>query len=156
MQASVRTPTALEREVTLAAIAGVLVVGLAALFTQTAGPAVAPGLAQGLWLVLVTPLLEELAFRGVLQSELQRRLSWAIGRISLANVLTSAVFVLAHWLQNPGPLALAVVVPSLVFGYFRDRFHTVKPSILLHVVYNAAYFAVFGVSGQWLSQSSIF
>ncbi|MDD2923581.1 JDVT-CTERM system glutamic-type intramembrane protease [Rhodoferax sp.] len=98
----------------------------------------------------------ELAFRGFLQSELHLRLPWSLGRISLANGLTSAVFVLAHRVQNPSLLALAVWVPSWVFGYFRDRFNTVKPAIFLHVVYNAAYFAVFGVSGQVLSQSSIF
>lgn len=151
-----RKPTPLELEVTLACIAGVLVLGLAESFMGSAGPLVYPGLMQWLWLVLVTPVLEELAFRGFLQTELRQRLAWRMGRISLANVLTSGVFVGLHCWQSQTLLAAAVFVPSLIFGYFKDRFNTVKPSIFLHGVYNAAYFYAFGVSSQAFSNFSSF
>ena len=127
-----------------------IVLGLAEFFMGSVRPLVYPGWPQWLWLVVVTPVLEELAFRGLLQAELRQRLAWRMGRISLANLLTSGVFVGLHWMQSPTLLALAVFIPSLVFGYFKDRFNSVKPSIFLHVVYNAAYFYAFGVSSRVL------
>jgi membrane protease YdiL (CAAX protease family) len=140
----VKKPTPLALEVTLACVVGVIITGLAGLLLGSARP-VYPSFAQGLWLVIATPVVEELAFRGFLQTELRQRLPWAMGRISLANVLTSGVFMLLHWMQHQTLLAAAVFMPSLIFGYFKDRFNTVKPSIFLHVFYNAAYFLTFGI-----------
>ena len=36
----------------------------------------------------------------------------------------------------PGPL----LVPGLVFGYFRERYNALWPAIVLHVWYNAGFF----------------
>jgi membrane protease YdiL (CAAX protease family) len=33
-----------------------------------------------------------------------------------------------------------VLLPSLLYGYFRDRHGSVYPAIALHVFYNAGYF----------------
>ena len=35
--------------------------------------------------------------------------------------------------------ALAVALPSLVFGHLRERFSSVLPAILMHVTYNAGF-----------------
>jgi membrane protease YdiL (CAAX protease family) len=33
-----------------------------------------------------------------------------------------------------------VFAPSLVFGYFRERYGSIAPGAVLHVFYNAGYF----------------
>ncbi len=103
---------------------------------------------SGLLLLLcfVYPVVEELAFRGALQGWLAR---YRIGRatvmagLSGANILTSCLFVVAHLFYHPPMWALLVIGPSLVFGWFRDRYHSVVPAILLHILYNSGYFLLF-------------
>ena len=94
------------------------------------------------WVVLAYPLVEELAFRGTIQPLLLRH---ALGRrqlggISLANVLTSLAFAAVHLFQHAPVWAAAVFIPSLVFGYVRERFNAVAPAIALHIFYNLGYF----------------
>ncbi len=95
---------------------------------------------------LLYPLVEELVFRGLLQERLwQTRLSrMSIYCISLPNIVTSVVFTALHFLAHPPAWALAVIIPSLVFGFFRDRYQHVLPAIILHVFYNSGYFLFFG------------
>jgi len=93
-------------------------------------------------LALAWPLVEEWVFRGALQPALARtdwgaRGAWGV---STANVATSIVFASAHALAHTPAWAAATFVPSLVFGYFRDRHATYAPSIALHVFYNAGWF----------------
>jgi membrane protease YdiL (CAAX protease family) len=40
-------------------------------------------------------------------------------------------------------LSVAVFLPSLIFGYFRDRYDQLHASIVLHVFYNAGYIWIF-------------
>jgi len=97
--------------------------------------------------VLWQPFVEELLFRGFLQGYLQgwfARLSGArlmVAGVDLANIVTSALFALAHLVHSPPLWAAAVFFPSLVFGHFRRRHGSVVPSILLHAFYNACFFA---------------
>ena len=99
-----------------------------------------------LWLALLVPVVEELAFRGGLQGLLAERFPrrWWGQRLSLANLLTSLLFaaahvgVVAHW------SGLLVFIPSLAFGYFRDKYQRVMPAALLHGFYNAGFFATQG------------
>ena len=97
-------------------------------------------------LVLLYPVAEELVFRGGLQGWLlerplgQRRL---VG-LSGANWLTSLVFTGLHFFGHPPLAAASVIVPSLVFGHFRDRHGSVISPIALHVFYNGGYFWLFG------------
>lgn len=98
-------------------------------------------------LVLWQPVLEELLFRGLLQGLLGRQ-PWgqlALGGVTVANGITTLLFMLGHWWSHPPPWAIAVVVPSLIFGYFRDRFGSVYPAIVLHSFYNAGYFLFAGL-----------
>ena len=106
-------------------------------------PLIAP--AQFLLLVVVYPVLEELVFRGALQGWLrsQSRGLTEWGHITIANAITSVVFALAHLVINPGYLSIAVFIPSLIFGYFRDRYDQLHASIVLHVFYNAGYIWIF-------------
>lgn len=93
-------------------------------------------------LLLWQPLIEELLFRGIIQGYLARTELGAREKagVSLGNVATSSVFVLAHLINQPPAWALAVFFPSLLFGYFRDRTGSVWPSLLLHTSFNAAFF----------------
>jgi membrane protease YdiL (CAAX protease family) len=95
--------------------------------------------------VLVYPVLEEIAFRGAAQGLLwkTRLAAVAAGPLSGPNLLTSAAFTGLHLLLRPGWFALGVIVPSLIFGYFRDRYRGIVPPILLHVFYNAGFFLLF-------------
>ncbi len=98
-------------------------------------------------LTLFYPCAEEMIFRGFMQGQLllyiwgQR--TWA--RLSLANIVTSLVFALLHLRYHPPLWALAVAIPSLVFGSFRERFHSTYPAIVLHIFYNAGYFGLTGL-----------
>lgn len=102
--------------------------------------------------VLIYPVLEEAAFRGWLQG---RFLAWTSGQkkwqgISLANLLTSLAFMSVHFFYHSWWWALAVIVPSLVFGYFRERYQSILPGTALHIWYNAGYYIFivgFGGSG---------
>jgi uncharacterized protein len=92
------------------------------------------------------PLLEELLFRGIIQGHLlqpmARRKTW-IG-LSVSNLLTSFLFSVAHLGSHSISWSLLVFVPSLCFGFVRDRFDSVYPSIALHVFYNTGYFLLIG------------
>ncbi len=101
-----------------------------------------------LMLVIVQPVLEEFLFRDLLQGWLIKQ-SWAQGQISyisFANVVTSLLFTGMHFISHAPLMAVAVFIPSLVFGYFRDRYDGwLMPSIGLHCFYNAGYFLIFGI-----------
>jgi membrane protease YdiL (CAAX protease family) len=115
-----------------------------------AGAIAAP--ANGAWIVadplrfaslaLAWPLLEEWLFRGVIQPALAAT-RWG-GRaacgVTNANIATSVLFAAAHLVSHAPQWAAAAFVPSLVFGYFRDRYRSVAPSAALHVWYNSGWF----------------
>ncbi len=107
-------------------------------------PVRSPGLF--LLLVMLYPVLEEMVFRGLIQGELMRKTVFKqqYQGITLANVLTSSLFVTAHLFTHPVGMAVLVFLPSLIFGYFRDRFDGwLLPAMLLHGYYNLGYFLIF-------------
>ena len=92
--------------------------------------------------ILWQPFIEELFFRGVLQGKLSH-FHWFNQRylgISRANVLVSLVFVMAHLFVHTVFWAWAVFLPSLVFGYFRDQYQCLIPSLILHSFYNLVFY----------------
>lgn len=94
--------------------------------------------------VLIYPPLEEVVFRGWLQQTLANHLPaqprwW----LSPANLATSLVFVLAHLWRHSPLMAAAVLLPSLIFGYFRERQQTLLSPILLHGWYNLGFVYLF-------------
>lgn len=97
------------------------------------------GLIPVVSLILWYPLVEELAFRGLVQGWLGYRLT-NTGRLlglSTANLLTALLFMAWHLLYRSDLLAWLVLVPALVFGYFRERHDSVVPPMILHCLYNA-------------------
>jgi uncharacterized protein len=104
------------------------------------GPAL--GLAALLSVIVLQPVVEELLFRGLLQGWLAARPGWlsACCGITRANLAVSLLFAALHFIHHPPLWAVGVLLPSLLFGYFRDRYGSVYPAIALHVFYNAGYF----------------
>ena len=93
-------------------------------------------------LILWQPLLEEMLVRGVIQGQL-REARWGKAEwlgMRYANLLTSTLFALSHLLYHTPLWALAVFVPSLIFGHLRDRYGSIYPAMLVHIFYNAGYF----------------
>jgi len=130
-------------EFTLACVASVMFMVGVSLFDEVPTPRYR--LWPWIWLALITPVLEELCFRGLVQTELRRRFDRRFGPVSAANLLTSATFVALHWAQNPKAWVGLVVIPSLIYGYFRDRYDTVKSPMALHLLHNVLYFSLFGL-----------
>ncbi|HKJ87252.1 MAG TPA: JDVT-CTERM system glutamic-type intramembrane protease [Gammaproteobacteria bacterium] len=96
---------------------------------------------------LLFPVAEEAVFRGFLQGELAHRLPRVgIGPLTAANLLTSVLFSLLHLLAHSPLWAAGVFLPSLAFGYFKDRYGGLAAPIALHAWYNAGYFALFAGS----------
>jgi len=94
---------------------------------------------------LLYPLAEEVVFRGLVQEGLAARLpTRSLGPVSAANLATSALFSALHAFTHPPLWAAAVFVPSLVFGYFKDRHGKLAAPVTLHAFYNAGYFGLFG------------
>ncbi|MEC9376214.1 MAG: JDVT-CTERM system glutamic-type intramembrane protease [Pseudomonadota bacterium] len=96
--------------------------------------------------VLIYPVTEEIIFRGYIQGLLLKRdfglLSYY--KLTVANLLTSSAFSLAHFAINNTWFSFLVFIPSLAFGYFRERYNTVIPSIILHVYYNLGFILFIG------------
>lgn len=100
---------------------------------------ITPGLSVLALLVVAYPILEEIVFRGLIQPALATPTrGLRIGPLTLANGLTSILFAAMHLLNHPPLHAALVLLPSLVFGVFRDRSASVLPGMFLHVTWNAA------------------
>ena len=99
---------------------------------------------QFLSLVLLYPIVEEIAFRGLVQELLHDYVSRrSLGPLTIANLLTSVLFAGLHFIYHAPLLAALVFFPSLVFGFFKDRTRRLLAPIILHVFYNAGYFWLF-------------
>jgi membrane protease YdiL (CAAX protease family) len=97
-------------------------------------------LAAWMSLVVVQPLVEEIAMRGVLQGRLLERAgAHRVGPFSVANLATSACFVALHLPAQPVAWALSTAVPSLLLGHLRERLGSVWPAVALHALYNAGF-----------------
>jgi membrane protease YdiL (CAAX protease family) len=94
--------------------------------------------------VLLYPVLEEVVFRGLIQELVHDYLSARVlGPLSVANLVTSVLFACMHLFSQPPLWAALVFFPSLVFGFFKDRYRSLTAPILLHVFYNAGYLWLF-------------
>ncbi len=77
------------------------------------------------------PLAEELVFRGLFYAWLEGR--W---RARVAFLASSLAFAAAHW--EPASIALSLL-PGLFFGGLRWRSNSLVPSLVAHVINNAAF-----------------
>ena len=114
----------------------------------------APEVRVNAYLLLLLALAEEIIFRAALQDRLGAwlasrspaatpcRTGWKSLVPSRANLITSALFSLLHLFSHPPLWAMAVFLPSLVYGLLWDRHRNVLPCWIVHAAYNFAYFHV--------------
>lgn len=91
-------------------------------------------------LVLLYPITEEIFFRGLIQPYIANKTNRKVGLLSLANIITSAIFSFLHFFSHPPIWAISIFIPSLAFGYCKDRYQTMHAPIILHIYYNFGYF----------------
>lgn len=91
-------------------------------------------------LVVWYPVIEELGFRGAVQGFFQTTTfgNRIIAGLSVSNILTAFLFTGLHLVYRTDAMAWLVVVPGLVFGYFRDRHGSLVAPVILHSAYNAS------------------
>lgn len=91
-----------------------------------------------LLIVIVYPFIEEIIFRGFLQSELLQKQEFRkkIANISFANLTVSCVFALCHIAVFKHSLIALVFFPSLVFGWIFENNRKLWLCILCHGWYN--------------------
>lgn len=85
-------------------------------------------------LVILTPLFEEIIFRGVLFRGLRKRLSFWI-----STVLVSAIFAVAHGQLN---VALDTFALSVAICYITEKSDSILPAILMHALKNGIAFTL--------------
>ncbi|WP_373029904.1 JDVT-CTERM system glutamic-type intramembrane protease [Sulfurovum sp.] len=91
------------------------------------------------FLIIFYPVVEEFAFRGVIQEYIASKTKQypSFFFLTVANIITSVLFVLMHFVHHAPLWALLVFVPSLIFGYFKEQYGHIGASIFLHMFYNA-------------------
>ena len=90
------------------------------------------------FLIVFYPVVEELAFRGVIQEFIASKAKQypSFFYLSVANIVTSLLFVAMHFVHHTPLWAMLVFIPSLVFGYFKEQYGHIGASIFLHMFYN--------------------
>lgn len=92
---------------------------------------------NGLPVLLLAPVLEEIVFRAGLQEALLRQPRLA----AHASLLSSLLFALAHGLARSPALGCAVLGPSLLLGSLYRRRRQLGPCVLAHALMNLVWWA---------------
>lgn len=79
-------------------------------------------------LILLSPVLEEIFFRGILFRWLRKRIPW-----SLAMVFSAVIFGLYHWNIPQGIYAF---VMGLFLAWSLEQYQTMKAPIVIHMAAN--------------------
>lgn len=95
--------------------------------------------------LLLWSAAEEIVFRGLVQPRLARN-AWVAARaplagVSVANLITSALFALAHLWQRTPLVALGVLPVSLVLGASLEKSGRLWVPIALHGYFNLLLYA---------------
>lgn len=88
--------------------------------------------------LIAAPLIEELFFRGVVQSGLRAR-SGFWGRAPVAIGVTAACFAVAHLAATSTVHTALVLAPALVIGWAYERTRSIPLCVALHSAANAAW-----------------
>ena len=95
----------------------------------------------GLYFIIGSPIQEEIIFRGLIQTTLERR--WMItfpvfgGSLSGAVIFTALLFGIIH-VEVGAVVAIGAIVLGLVAGELRRRSASLLPAIIVHALFNAA------------------
>ena len=103
--------------------------------------------AAGAAALVAAPVIEEIVFRGGLQSLLARNRTLRlahVGPIGAANALASVGFAAGHVVMRDSMAVALVFLPSLVLGWLYDRCGRLGPVIGVHASYNLAWLTLLG------------
>jgi membrane protease YdiL (CAAX protease family) len=95
----------------------------------------------GLYFIIGSPIQEEIIFRGLIQSIMERR--WMItfsvfgGSLSCAVTFTAVLFCVIH-LGAGVAVATGAIVLGLVAGELKRRSGSLLPAVIIHALFNAA------------------
>ena len=92
---------------------------------------------------LLYPVFEEIVFRGLVQDSLAKQITKRFGVLTIANAITSLLFAASHFFYHAPIWSAVIILPSLLFGFFKERHRSLLPPILLHVFYNTGYYVIF-------------
>lgn len=86
-----------------------------------------------LLIVIVAPIVEEYVFRGYIFDGIRQKRS-----LGFTFAITAALFTLPHMIAYSDYLPSAVIlfILGLLLAYFRERFESLLPAIVLHATYN--------------------
>jgi membrane protease YdiL (CAAX protease family) len=93
----------------------------------------------GLYFVIGAPIQEEIIFRGLIQSILERRMvNFPLfgGSLSAAVVFTAALFGIIH-LEAGVVVAASATILGLVAGELRRRSGSLLPAVIVHALFNS-------------------
>jgi membrane protease YdiL (CAAX protease family) len=118
---------------------------------------------RDLALLALWSVAEEVVFRGGVQPALarqpwvargaggQKRMPWfGPHGVTLANLITSLLFALAHLWSHPPSVALGVLPVSLVLGASLERTGRLWVPVALHIYFNLCLYAASGLRGASL------
>jgi membrane protease YdiL (CAAX protease family) len=95
----------------------------------------------GLYFIIGSPIQEEIIFRGLIQSILERRwmITFSIFGASLSGAVafTAALFGIIH-LEGGVAVTIGAIVLGLVAGELRRRSASLLPAVVVHALFNAA------------------
>ena len=99
-------------------------------------------------LCVASPVLEEYVFRAFLYEAVDARwpVAWPSGAplsISLANALTTFLFVTTHMIAREPMAGALVLLPSIYLGLLRQRYGGAGICMVFHAVWNVGWFSVF-------------
>jgi membrane protease YdiL (CAAX protease family) len=87
---------------------------------------------------LAVPIVEEVLYRGVIQSAILRATGSTWGAVGA----TSLLFALVHWPMAPDPRSLAIMLPTLaslsvLMGLAYERTRSLAVPVVMHAAFNA-------------------
>jgi membrane protease YdiL (CAAX protease family) len=98
-----------------------------------------------LWSVLISPITEELFFRGLMTNGflfVGRNLRWKRGYEMFVVLLVAAIFGVAH--ARSGIYLALTIVAGIIYGLCRWKSGSIIPAIVCHAVFNALVMWTFG------------
>ncbi|MFC1236225.1 JDVT-CTERM system glutamic-type intramembrane protease [Vibrio sp. F74] len=92
-------------------------------------------------MLFIYPVIEEWVFRGTIQEGLlkNKSLRKAYYGVSNANLIASCLFMGFHMIHQPLLFAVLVFIPSVVFGFFKERYSALLVPIGLHILFNGIF-----------------
>ena len=93
-----------------------------------------------IFFLLFISFSEELFFRGFLIPVFSSFINNRFLFFSYSNIIVSIIFSISHIFLHNILWSALVFFPSLIYGYFREKYKSILPSIILHFLYNLIYF----------------